>query len=47
VRAPSGQPSGTMRLRDGDCRVVYLIDDERIVILIVRVAHRREIYRRT
>ena len=45
VRALSGQPAGTMRLRVGDYRVVYVIDDERVRILVVRVAHRREVYR--
>lgn len=45
VRALSGQPTGTMRLRVADYRVVYLIDDERIQVLVVRVAHRREVYR--
>lgn len=45
VRALSGQPAGTMRLRVGDYRVVYVIEDEQIRILVVRVAHRREVYR--
>jgi len=34
------------RIRVGDYRVLYEIDDDRLVILIVRVGHRREIYRR-
>ena len=45
VRALVGQPAGTMRLRVGDFRVVYVIEDEEIRILVVRVAHRREVYR--
>ena len=45
VRALSGQPAGTMRLRVGDYRVVYVIEDEQIRVLVVRVAHRREVYR--
>ena len=45
VRALSGQPAGTMRLRVGEFRVVYVIDDGEIRILVVRVAHRREVYR--
>jgi mRNA interferase RelE/StbE len=44
-RPIAGQPSGMMRLRVGDYRVIYQIEDERIVITIVRVAHRREAYR--
>ena len=43
VRALSGQPAGTMRLRVGEFRVVYVIDDGEIRILVVRVAHRREV----
>jgi mRNA interferase RelE/StbE len=45
VRALVGQPAGTTRLRVGDFRVVYVIEDEEIRILVVRVAHRREVYR--
>ena len=33
------------RIRVGDYRVVYAIADERLVILVVDVGHRREIYR--
>ena len=33
------------RLRQGDYRVVYSIDDEMGVIDVVKVGHRREVYR--
>jgi mRNA interferase RelE/StbE len=33
------------RIRVGDYRVIYRIDSQRIVVTIVRVAHRREVYR--
>lgn len=33
------------RIRQGNFRVVYQIDDGVLVILIVRVAHRREVYK--
>lgn len=33
------------RLRVGDYRVIYEIADERLIILIVGVGHRREAYR--
>jgi mRNA interferase RelE/StbE len=36
---------GEYRLRVGDYRVVYEIHDDRLVVLVVAVAHRREIYR--
>lgn len=33
------------RIRVGDYRVIYEIHDRILVVLIVRVAHRREVYR--
>ena len=41
----SGEFAGLFRLRVGDYRVVYAVDDERLV-LVARIAHRREVYRR-
>jgi mRNA interferase RelE/StbE len=32
------------RIRVGDWRVVYLIRDRELLVIVVRVAHRREIY---
>ncbi|TMD34242.1 MAG: type II toxin-antitoxin system RelE/ParE family toxin [Chloroflexi bacterium] len=34
------------RIRVGDYRVVYAVDDDRRLIVIARIAHRREVYRR-
>lgn len=33
------------RLRVGDYRVVYEIEDERLIVVVVKVGHRREVYR--
>jgi mRNA interferase RelE/StbE len=33
------------RLRVGDYRVLYEIQDQRLIIYIVRIAHRKEAYR--
>ena len=33
------------RLRQGDYRVVYSVDDIERVVLVVKVGHRREVYR--
>ncbi len=33
------------RIRVGDYRVLYEIDDQRLFILVVDIGHRREIYR--
>jgi mRNA interferase RelE/StbE len=51
--AENPRPSGFKRLRGtdlyrirvGDYRVVYGVDDAHALILIVRVRHRREVYR--
>jgi mRNA interferase RelE/StbE len=34
------------RIRVGDYRVVYTIADDVLVVTVVRVGHRREVYRR-
>ena len=44
--ALKGELGGLWRWRIGDYRVVARIVDERITILVVRVGHRREVYRR-
>lgn len=33
------------RVRAGDYRVIYQIDDGVLTVLVIRVAHRREVYR--
>ncbi len=33
------------RLRVGDYRVLYIIDDDQSLVIVARVAHRREAYR--
>ena len=33
------------RIRQGDYRIVYTIQDDRLIILVIRIAHRREVYR--
>ncbi len=43
--ALAGEHAGYWRWRIGDYRVVARIEDERITVLVVRVAHRREVYR--
>ena len=36
---------GLWRIRVGNYRVVYEIHDDRLVILVLRVAHRKDVYR--
>ena len=33
------------RLRIGDYRVIYQIEDDRLIVLVVRVGHRKDVYR--
>jgi mRNA interferase RelE/StbE len=33
------------RIRVGDYRIIYAVADELLVVLIVKVGHRREVYR--
>ncbi len=40
-----GEHAGFWRWRIGDYRVIARVEDERVTILVVRVAHRREVYR--
>ena len=32
------------RIRIGDWRVVYQIQDQRLIVLVIRIGHRREVY---
>jgi mRNA interferase RelE/StbE len=34
------------RIRQGDYRILYSIEDDVLVVTVVRVGHRREVYRR-
>jgi mRNA interferase RelE/StbE len=38
-------PTPFWRVRIGDYRIVYEIKDDVLLVLVVRVAHRREVYR--
>jgi mRNA interferase RelE/StbE len=37
---------GEWRVRTGDFRIVYEIDDDLLLVLVVAVGHRRDIYQR-
>jgi len=34
------------RIRQGNYRILYSIEDDRLVVSVVKVGHRREVYRR-
>ena len=33
------------RARVGDYRILYRIEDDRLLVLVIRIGHRREVYR--
>ncbi len=35
----------TYRIRIGDYRVVYEIEDDVLLVLVIRIAHRKDVYR--
>lgn len=41
----TGELSGMWRYRAGDWRIICRIEDRRLIILIVSIGHRSEIYR--
>lgn len=45
ARALAGRP-GYLRVRVGEYRIVYTVDDGVLVVLVLAVGHRREIYQR-
>ncbi|MEX0709611.1 MAG: type II toxin-antitoxin system RelE/ParE family toxin [Chloroflexota bacterium] len=36
---------GVLRVRAGDYRILYRVFDRRLVVLVIRIGHRREVYR--
>ena len=40
-----GTSAAFHRVREGDFRIIYLIEDARLVVLVVRIAHRGAAYR--
>lgn len=38
---------GLYRIRVGDHRIIYFVEDQALIVLVVKVGHRRDVYRRT
>jgi mRNA interferase RelE/StbE len=36
---------GVCRIRVGDFRILYEVLDQRLVVQVIRIGHRREVYR--
>ena len=45
VKALQGTKERTYRIRSGDYRIVYRIEAARLVVLVLRIAPRRDVYR--
>ena len=43
-KEPKGQYAGIWRYRVGDYRIVSKIEDGKLLILIITIGHRREVY---
>jgi len=38
--------TNTYRVRQGDYRIIYEVEDDRLVVLVVEIGHRKDVYRR-
>ena len=36
---------GELRIRIGDWRVIYAVRDEEVLVLVIKIGHRRDVYR--
>lgn len=43
--AESVETTNYLRVRTGDYRIVYLVEEDVLTVLIIRIGHRREVYR--
>jgi len=41
-----GEDASILRIRVGDYRILYTIEDKALLVLIIRTGHRRDVYRR-
>lgn len=44
IKALKGEYSGKFRLRMGSYRIVFRIIEEQVVIIVIRIGHRKEVY---
>jgi len=45
-KALTGDKGGLWRYRIGDYRAICKLEDEQLIVLVLEIGHRREIYRR-
>ncbi|MDP3265233.1 MAG: type II toxin-antitoxin system RelE/ParE family toxin [Sulfuricurvum sp.] len=44
IKALKGEYSGKFRLRVRDYRIIFRIEEEKVLIMIIRIGHRKEVY---
>jgi mRNA interferase RelE/StbE len=44
ARALQGRPG--LRVRVGDYRIIYTVEDDVLLVVVVRLGHRRDVYER-
>jgi mRNA interferase RelE/StbE len=44
IKALKGEYTGKFRLRVRDYRIIFRIEEEKVLIMIVRIGHRKEVY---
>lgn len=44
MKALVGRP-GDLRVRVGDYRIIYTIEDDKLIVLVLSIGHRRDVYR--
>ncbi len=44
-KALQGRHEGLRRVRSGDYRIVYRVEDDRFLVLVLKVGPRRDVYR--
>ena len=44
IKPLKGEYKGLYRLRVGNYRIIYKIDNENLIIILIRIGHRKDIY---
>lgn len=46
IKRLQGSQEKLYRLRIGDYRIVYEVQDTRLLVIVIKIGHRRDVYRR-
>jgi mRNA interferase RelE/StbE len=45
VKKYRSEANDIYRIRVGNYRVIYVVEDDRLLVMVVRVGHRKDVYR--